>query len=146
MGYSSSELVYRGAQTHIHMCALTKTHAFETSRFNMTTEKKNREASFFRSTLGRKHPHAPRHSPSVSSTADCWMTHGCRSCTGTGVGGWGAVGGVGLAQLALTPTAKVSPGISHMPGPALLPTGLKVTSRQNSDLTSQGSRGWRMSQ
>lgn len=57
-------------------------------------------------------------------------------------------GGVGAraARRLLTRPAKVFQGISHTPSPTLLPTGLKVTSRHNPYLTSQGNRGWRMGQ
>lgn len=49
--------------------------------------------------------------------------------------------GGGGAQPEAYPPAKVSRGISHMPSTVLLPTGLKVTSRQNPYLTSQEKRG-----
>lgn len=46
----------------------------------------------------------------------------------------------GGAQLAFARPAKVSQDICHRPTPVLLPTGLKVTMRQNSHLTSQEKR------
>lgn len=84
-----------------------------------------------------------RHSPSVPRTADCWVTH--QPQKGTRTRGGGGARGVRAQPLPAQP-AKVSPGIRHMPSPALLPTGLKVTSRQNPYVTSQENRRWRVGQ
>lgn len=105
----------------------------------MTTEKEQIRAFLQAITVGQKAPGLTK--PLTNCATNSWLLGDTPLQKQTRRQGGGGAGGGG-AQAGLTWPASVSLGTHHMPSPVLLPTGLKVTSRQNPYLTSQEKRRW----